>query len=547
MSILIVIAFILIIIVAIAMISYYTNAWKPAKLNQVAIAEASSNYNIPSAWTTAKPVKGSTCQIYTFVSNGNNIPQPSISSLSVSNNQIQPINGTCIDDDQVFAQKMFHVCKYGEFQDIPSTQFNGCPKVNGGYTKLNGYYEEFFNICGNPVSTRKTGTGQFSDITADTSVRCPGSIGLIMFNFQSSVKRGICLREPVYQTDGSNILMEPDAPLTVARLNGGTATGNYPDPALGCNIGETQNGFPSQLFRVTRHSYDGKSFKIDNSGNWVNIIHRPTGKYVAPYTLTSDKSKALLTSFIPTLPPILISGSSFDGKGCWWYMTPDLIMPNSYIRGVRPFPDPLLPSTVVGNILWDGKYWLDEKRKAKPQLVWVPDPSILYNLSGNDNLWNFLTSKEEIVYSLAPFIRNGLDIDYSAMSLTPFITYQLNAADNILPLTDPNSLYYPTESGLISYAITNANNVNSSCNGYNILFNGRLVPVPGNSGKYMIYPLDWNDACSKEYTDGLTTAYNALLTGVKERIMAEAASFQYIDLALYPIIMSNVSSYYKNL
>ena len=62
----------------------------------------------------------------------------------------------------------------------------------------------------------------------------------------------------------------------------------------------------------------------------------------------------------------------------------------------------------------------------------------------------------------------------------------------------------------------------------------------------MIYPLDWNDVCSKEYTDGLTTAYNALLTGVKERIMAEAASFQYIDLALYPIIMSNVSSYYKN-
>lgn len=546
MSILIIVGIIIIIIIFIPIIIYYAGSWKPAKLNQVTIAEASQSYNIPSAWTTAKPVKSSTCQVYTFVGNNNNIPQPSISSISVGNNQIQPINGTCVDDDQIFAQKMFHICKYGEFQDIPSTQFNGCPKVDGGFTKLNGYYEEFFNICGNPVSTKKTGTGQFSDITADTSTRCPGSIGLIMFNYQSSVKRGICLREPVYQTDGSNILIEPDAPLTVARFGSGTATGSYPDPSLGCDLGETQNGFPSQLFRVTRHTYDGKSFTLNNVGNWVNIIHRPTSKYVAPYTLTSDKTKASVNSFIPSFPPILINSTSFNGKGCWWYMSPNLIMPSSLIRGVRPFPDPLLPSTIVGNYLWDGKYWLDEKRGAKPQLIWAPNPTILNNLSSNDDLWNFLNDKVNVVYSLVPFIRIGMDVNYSAMSLTPFITYQLNAADNILPLTDSNSLYYPTQTGLLDYATTNANNVNSNCIGFNSLLKGRIIAVPGDSSKNMFFPLNWNDSCSKEYTDSLTVSYNIALTGVKERLMAEISSFQYVDLALYPIIMSNVSSYYKN-
>jgi hypothetical protein len=547
MSILIIIGFILILVVIIPMIGYFSGVWKPVTLNQVTIAQESQSYNIPSAWSTAKPVGDSTCQVYTFISNNGNIPQPSISSIGNGSNQIQPINGTCIDDDQVFAQKMFHVCKYGEFQDIPSTQFNGCPKIEGVFTKLNGYYEEFFNICGKPTSTKRVGAGQFSDITADTSTRCPGSIGLVMFNYQSSVKGGICLREPQYIVDGENIIMDPDASLTVARLNGGPTNGGvYPDPALGCNIAETQNGFPSQLFRVIRHSYDGKSFKIDNTSNWVNIVHRPTGKYVAPYTLSADKTKALVTNFIPDLPPILISNSSFNGRGCWWYMTPNLTMPTSYIRGDRPFPDPLIPSTIIGNPLWDGKYWTDEKRGAKPQLVWAPDPSTLNNLTSNDDLWNYLTSTTTIVYSLVPFKRNGTTLDYSVMSMSPFITYRLNAAESILPATDPNSIYYPSELGLAFYAASNASNANSGCFGYNLPAGGRILPAPGNPGQFIFYPLDWKDNCSREYTDNLTASYNLALAGVQERIMAENSSFQYVDLALYPIIMAGVSAYYKN-
>lgn len=548
MSILFWVGLILIIITIIPLVVFYLGAFRPATLNTQVIDNASTSYEIPSAWTKAQPARNSPCQIYTFISTNNSIAQPSVEQLNLGNTSIQPINGNCTDDDQIFAQKLFHICKYGEFQDIPVAQFKGCPKIDGTFTKLDGYYEEFYNICGNPPPKSSGGIGSGSTVTADTSTRCAGAVGLIMWNYQSSIDGAICLREPTYTTDGSNIIIDPKASLTVARLNAGSNTGIYPNPALGCNIGETQNGFPSQLFRVVRHTFDSINFKVDNSGNWINIVHRPTGKYVAPYTLNEDGTSASVAKFIPIFSPILVEPTSFGGKGSWFYLTPDLIMPASYIRGVRPDPDPGLPSTVIGDSSWDGKYWVDEKRAAKPQVVWMPNPAQLNKLKTNDELWPFLTSTTNIVYSMVPFVRNGLDIDYSRMSMTPFITYKLASGtdvDKIKPLTDATSIYYPDIQGLITFAIANGTNPNSGCFGFSSIVEGKLVPSPTEIGKLILFPISTNSPCYREYTLSLKTQYDTAIVEAKERIIAEVGSFQYIDLTLYPIIMSNVKSFYK--
>jgi hypothetical protein len=555
MPILLIVGIILIIITVIPLVAYYLGGFKPATLNQQVLNDASTAYNIPSAWTKAQPARDSPCQVYTFISSGTNIPQPSVSQLNLGATNIQPINSTCTDDDQVLAQKLYHICKYGEFQDTPASQFKGCPKIDGGNTKIDGYYEEFFNVCGKPTA-KSAGAGQISEVTADNSTRCPGSVGLIMFNYQSSVDGAICLREPVYTTDGTNIIIDPKAPLTIAKRNNGPPTppvggGLFLNPSGGgCSIAETQNGFPSQLFRVVRHTFDTINFKVDNNGNWINIVHRPTGKYVAPYTLSDDPTKALVSKFIPSLSPILVNPNSFNGKGSWFYMTPNLIMPDSYIRGERPTPepDPIPQSTVIGSSTWDKLYWKDEKRAAKPQIVWMPDPSILNKLKTNDELWPFLTNTKNIVYSMVPFVRTGLTIDYSHMSMTPFITYQIisgTSADTIKPLTDPTSIYYPTDADLRSYATINAANLSSGCYRYVPLFNGRLLPSPTEPGKYVFLPITWQDKCSQEYTLNLKTQYDAAVTIASERMIAEVGSFQYIDLTLYPIIMSNVASFVK--
>src|SRR5258706_10116845 len=182
MWILLVVGIILVVIILIPFVAFYTGVWKPATLNQTIITSDSVSYNIPSAWSTSLPVKDSVCQVYTFIGVNETVPQPSVRALNIASTTIQPIEANCTDDDQILAQKMYHICRYGDFQDIPIAQFNGCPKTDGGFTKMNGYYEEYFNTCGKPVSKQKVGTGNFSDVTSDTSTRCAGSVGLIMFN-----------------------------------------------------------------------------------------------------------------------------------------------------------------------------------------------------------------------------------------------------------------------------------------------------------------------------------------------------------------------------
>ncbi len=519
MSVILILIIVLVIILIILLGTYILGLWKPATLPTANVEQMEMSYQIPSAWTSGAPTDNSTCQAYTFIGVNDQIPQPSLAALNANQSgkyTISSLNSPCVDDDQIFAQKLFHVCRYGELSDIPITQYKGCPLINGGATKINGYYEEFYNVC-NP-----RGTSQSASLTADNSNRCIGSISLLTYNFTSSLQSATCLVDPLYTIEGNTVIMAPNAPMRVAHPT--TVSVNPPVTTGGCNISDVQNGFPSQLFRVVRYSYDGSTASLtqDNSGPWVQIIHRQSGLALAPYTLNSDGRTPSVSSFNPTLSPILIDPSSFGNNGAWFYITPILIQPDSdVVEGSTPLT-------------------------ALPQLVWSPNIRVLGPIKDQLALWYYLTNPVNNVHSLVPFtinIRTGLPI-YDRCSMIPFLTYQITASSSsILPPTDPKSPYYPTLSGSEQYAFNNSVNISSACYGYNASIGGFLIVI---GGIYIAEPIMTNSECYQEYSLYLYNAYASAIAGFKQRIIAEYGAFSYIDLALIPIILNESTYYYDN-
>ena len=343
--IIVIVVFVLILITLLA--TFSIGFWTPAVLTTPSPETMSNLYAIPSAWTSSQPLNNASCQVYTFVSINGEIPQPGLDRLNQPEDYtVFPVQQSCTDDDQIFAQPSYHVCRYGDFPDIPITQFKGCPLVNGGFSKINGYYEEYYNTCG--VSTA-------GSVTESNSTRCAGSVGLVTYDFSSTLASATCILEPIYTLDGDTVIIAPDAPLRIAHP---TLSETPPTSVGGCSITATQNGFPSQLFRITRYAYDVNASVLtqNNSGPFCQITHRPTGKCIAPYTLSSDGVTPSLSSFNPNKSPILVDPGSFGNYGAWWYITPMLTMPADE---VAQLPDPT--AALV----------------ALPQLVWAPIPSFI--------------------------------------------------------------------------------------------------------------------------------------------------------------------------
>jgi hypothetical protein len=544
-SLIAVVSIILILVLIVLFVSYSTGLWTVATQPQIDSKAAIEAYNIPSAWTSSLPVADSKCQVYTFVATGDNVPQPSLAALDANLTgkfNVVPLNATCTDDDQIFAQQMFHVCRYGELADIPIEEYAGCRLRNGGFTKIDGYYESYYNTCGVAAAADKS-----SSVTADNSTRCPGSIGLIAYNFTSSLPSAKCILDPLYSIDGTNVIIDPESPLRVAvsTITAGTAT-IPPVSTGGCSISDLQNGLPSQLFRVIRYTYDGTTpFIVSNSGPWLSIVHRPSGKCLAPYTLAADIKTASVSSFDSTKQPIVIPCNSFSNVKTWFYSTPTLVQPQSYIRGPR-VNEPYNPTHDPTNPAWDGKIWEDERLTALPQLIWAPDPKVLGPIKDDTKLWEFLTKNK--VYSLVPYITVANAPDYSRMSLVPFITFKASSvseASTIRPPNDRESIYYPNINGGIAYAKLNATNANSKCNGFHLPTESFLEIIPGISIPFTIRrPLTRTNPCYKEYALRLYNQYLAAIAGAKQRILAEAGSFNYIDLALYPVIITDAANFY---
>jgi hypothetical protein len=520
-GIIILVAIIIFVIILIILLgTYVTGLWKPVVLPAADIQSMIDAYSIPSAWTSSLPTDNGECQVYTFVSTNGDVPQPSIDVLNAnetSKYEVFPIQQSCTDDDQIFAQHSYHVCRYGELPDIPITQFDGCPLINGGFTKINGYYEEYYNTCGGSTSS--------STLTESNSTRCLGSVALIAYDYTSSLASSTCIVDPVYTIDGSTIIIAPDAPLRVAN-----PTINIGPPISftgGCSITATQNGFPSELFRVTRYAYDASSKGLtqNNNGSFIKITHRPTGKCIAPYTLGSDGKTVSVSSFNPNLSPILVDASSFGNYDAWWYITPRLNMSAVEVAQLANVTDKLY---------------------SLPQLVWMPNPNAIGGLSGNDSLWDYLTNPKNNVYSLVPFtVSNGTPI-YDRMSMQPFLTYKADSpseADTILPPTNKNSLYYPSINDAITHYIPGVyTNPTSACFGYNFTYGGFITTI----GIFnTVVPLNQVSPCYKEYTTVKYLQYEQAILGAKARILAEAGAFNYINLTLYNIITNDSSDFYN--
>ncbi len=514
MSILWILVIAIVILLLILLGTFMLGLWDQVEFPPANTQEMINAYSIPSAWSSGLPVPNASCQAYTFISTDGTIPQPGIDHLNNTSDDIVifPIQQECTDSDQIFAQNSFHVCRYGDFPDIPITQFDGCPLKTGGFTKINGFYEEYYNTCG--VTTQ-------SSLTESNSTRCIGSIGLITYNFTGALGSSTCILDPLYTIDGSNVIIPANAPLRVAHptLNSTSFSG-------GCSITATQNNFPSQLFRVTRYSYDPKTTSLtqNNSGSFLRITHRPTGKCIAPYTLGTDGKTVSVSFFNPNLSPILVDASSFGNHGAWWYVTTTMNTPSYLIT------DPT------------------QSQRALPQLIWAPVPSVIGTIEKDPiQLWTYLTSGN--VFSLVPFtIDSSGSPVYNRMSMVKFtrLLYKPAAAinlPNILPPTNTNSTYYPT---LLecqnNYAPFFANISTSGCYKYNSTYKG----FPKQIGtETIIVPLAQTDACYLEYSNFKYYNYQIAIASAKQRVLAEAGAVNYIDLTLLNIILNQSSNFYN--
>lgn len=560
MSILFITSFVLITIIVILGLSYYIGIWDTPIIEEENVQNMIDLYKIPSAWTPSLGVEGASCQVYTFNTETGKVPQPSLYSLnsqSLTNKKytITPISGNCIDDDQIFAKKVFHVCRYGELGNIPISQYNGCKLTNGGTTKIDGYYEEFFELCSEDIDS--SGIGANSTLASDNSQRCLGSIGLISYNLTTSLHNATCILEPEYKMDGENVIIDTDAPLRIAQSV--ITPGNPPSIEGGCSISDVEVSLPSQLFRVVQYDVDNSGvLKQQDKGPWISIGHRPTGLFISPYTITADGETLSLSSLKIDRNPILVEGSSYDNEnGVWFYTTPRLSQPPKYVRDeVKP------PGWTLENAgdptydqgynpdsdIYDGLIWRDQLLSALPQIIWAPDTADIVLLKNDEDMWNYFTDPKNKIYSMVPF---GLDVNLApdftkGLTLVPFLTYNPGSPDDpstILSPNDPTSQYFPNMSILTSdggYLDMNKANPDSACYNYS---KRQLPNLPftwqNDEGEYISQIQD----CFKEYSLYLIDQYNTEIETANERLSAENGSFQFLNLDLYSIITNSAESF----
>lgn len=217
------------------------------------IDEMKNSYNIKSPWGQTVPVDGTygTCSTYTFVSNNILIPPTfnmnDIETCEIDNTCFRSETSACIDTDQISAKKVKHMCTGKELVDISSGY---CLKQNGDLAVI-GEEEEFFTVC-------------------EPTKLCPGFLSLIAFNMKQEIGFGmfsgaVCFKSPEY-------------------IRKSEREYNFLTPVKQqfCNLIETYQGFPSQIFRIERANYENGKFISNQFGDFYRITHRPSGYFLSP-------------------------------------------------------------------------------------------------------------------------------------------------------------------------------------------------------------------------------------------------------------------------
>lgn len=327
MNILLIFLIIVILFVIIYLILFSRGSFTPPALAKVITpSQHILDYKIPSPWSKAIPVSGvtGTCRAITF---SGELGLPSIPSYSVLNSCLGStcfdLNNqqSCFDQDQLFVQEVKHTCNISEG---PAAGV-GCRKIDGTFA-LEDEEETYYRSCGN-------------------AEQCGGSIGILATNFNptsfisGSVSGLVCIA--VSET-----------------LVGETYTYDIPKGKQ-CDIGDL-----TQLFRVERFSRSSTgSYKHDSSGLVGRIVHRRSGKCLAPVLTQNAQGNYILTSATSGSDLDLIPCETLGRDGVWWGFTPPITAP-------------------------------DNSSAAPQQIVYIPDISEIPEDLGNiTDVWNFLSSR----------------------------------------------------------------------------------------------------------------------------------------------------------
>jgi hypothetical protein len=132
------------------------------------------------------------------------------------------------------------------------------------------------------------------------------------------------------------------------------------------------------------------------------------------------------------------------------------------------------------------------------------------------------------------------------MTMQRYITYKaasVSQLPNIIPPIFPNSPYFPTlAKANNTYAPNNRNDPDSACSGYLPTFKGFLTIIGDN---FIIVPLSQTHPCYVEYKRALNKSYNTAISTAKDRIIAENAAVNYIDLTLINIMLNSSQNFYN--
>ena len=374
--------------IVVIVILFTTKQFTPYTNPTVAKQLFLTSYNVPSPWTTATPVQGDSgmCAVYTFTGECNpSTPcnRPPMINLATIDEKINAgyvskpdLSATCSDSDQVFMQKVQHICLYGKVGKT-GPQTVGCVKQDSTYAAA-GEIEEFWQLC-QPGNGSGSITGQTQTSTANQGI-CKGSISGVGFGYS-----GVPASAPV-----------PSAPYCLKAPSYAVDTKGNPAPTTSvlsfqsCDLSSRDvNNYPDQLFRVERAFYSQGKFQPGNGGYFARIIHRPSGACVAP---SFEINNTVVDITKPTLgsPLQLVSCNlSTTLTGYWWMIAPSITptIANPVTLGKDTTINPPAPGWGFAP-------------KSFPQLVYVPDPTKISPNLSPDVLWKFLTNEINPIYSV---------------------------------------------------------------------------------------------------------------------------------------------------
>jgi hypothetical protein len=326
MSTIIIFVIILIIVIISLIIIYSLDGFTPYKATVLTSATAISQYKIPSPWgpTTVSNDSQGSCQLYTFTGNNHRPAVPKLSSLSncLSNNTCQLINKdqVCTDVDQMYAQKVSHVCEI----EKGATGGTGCLKQDATRAK-NGESEVYFRPC-NTQTSACSGTIALIDLTFNPATFRSGDI---------STTQCITVRNATINSDtmvSADVIGTP------------------------CDISDI-----NQVLRIERFDLkaDG-SLAVNSSGLLARITHRQTGACLAPTLNPGSKGTYDPTNYNPTGNLSLVSCRIGNLSGAWWGLAAPTLAPNKsstspqqivYIPDVTKLPKDLSNISAVWNFL----------------------------------------------------------------------------------------------------------------------------------------------------------------------------------------------------